>query len=122
MKSQFKIFLLTLVCGVFLSSLAVAQSNPVATISSDYGIRLVLEDANGMATGLNETYDIDFSNRGWSLADAQNAETYYETKSHLIDLELDYPNKKFVLTLELDAPEAANWDVNQWTDHLRSIY
>ena len=121
MKSQFKIIFLTLVLGVFASNSILAQSIPEAKLSSDYGITLSGEDPLGESTAVVETYVIDFSNRAWSFYDAQNAENYFESKSHLIDLQLDYNNKKFILVLDLDAPETVNWDVNQWNHHLVNV-
>ena len=115
MKSQLKIFLLTLVLGVLASSPALAQSNPEATVSSDQGVTLSVGDP------LVETYDIDISEKGWSQNEAEAAVTYFEAKSHLIDLELDYPNQKLILTLDLDAPEVANWNVHTWNEHLVNV-
>ena len=115
MKSQFKFYLLTLVLGVFISSSALAQSNPEATVSSDNGVTLSVEDP------LTEAYDIDISQKGWSLDEAQAAIIYFENKSELIDLELDYPNQKLVLTLDLDAPEVTNWNVLTWNEHLVNV-
>ena len=123
MKSNLKFILFSLVIGLFMSSSsAIAQSNPdLLLLSSDTGITLMAEGPNGESYDLAETYDIDFSNRVWSIIDAQNAEKYFEEKSHLIDLELDYNNKKFILKLDLNAPGTANWDVYQWNHHLANV-
>ena len=115
MKANLKIFLSFLVFGLFVSNSAIAQSNSEATLSSDTGITLSLADP------LGETYDIDISERGWTMAEAQFAVTYFEEKSELIDIELDYPGQKFAITLDLDAPVAVNWNVEKWNQHLYQV-
>jgi hypothetical protein len=115
MKSKLKFILFTLVFGLLLSSSVIAQSNPGATVSSDNGITLSMVDP------LSENYDIDISDRGWTLEESQEAVVYLESKSKFISLELDYSNQKLILTLELNAPEASSWDVGQWNEHLVQV-
>ena len=115
MKSKFKFFLFALVLGLFVTNSAIGQSNPSATVSSDNGITL------SQTNPLGETYDIDISDKGWTLEEAQSAVIYFEEKSNLIDLELDYANQKFILTLDLDAPEASTWNIQKWNEPLVSV-
>jgi hypothetical protein len=126
MKSKLKFILFTLILGVFTSSSVFAQSNTAATISSDNGITLSLpSSANGITLSqtnlLEENYDIDISDKGWTQVEAQSAIIYFMSKSNLINLELDYPNQKFILTLDLDAPQASNWGFGQWSEHLVTV-
>ena len=113
MKTNLKVFISFLIFGLFVSSSVFAQSNPGATLSSDTGVTLSLSD------DLSDTYDIDISQRNWTLDEAQFAVTYFEEKSELIDIELDYPNQKFILKLDLDAQ--ATWTVEKWNEHLYQV-
>jgi len=115
MKSNLKLFLMTLVIGLLTGTSANAQSNPPATFSSDKGIVLSSQHP------LSETYDIDISKQGWTKAQAKEALVYLEDQTEVIGLELDYTNKKLILTLELDAREAKGWDFKKWSEHLATI-
>jgi len=115
MKSKFKFFLFSFAIGLFISSSAIGQSNPGATISSDNGITL------SQSNPLGASYDINISDKEWTLAEAQSAVIYFEEKSDLINLELDYPNQKFILTLDLAALEASTWNLQKWNEHLVNV-
>ena len=115
MKSNFKLFFLTLALGLLAGTSVYAQSNPSATFSSDQGIVLSTNQP------LGDTYVIDISRSGYTEAQAKETLVYLEDQTELIGLELDYTNKKIILTLELDAQEAKNWDFRKWSEHLATI-
>ena len=116
MKSQIKIFLLTLVLGLFISNSAFGQAQ------SSFDIQLNNDYTMTLNYGLSEsgTYVGDVSQFASNMPDQQTADQFMEQfERDYVSIEVDLQSQKAMVTLELNAT-TSTWSKEQWNEHLKS--
>lgn len=120
MKMNFKFIISFLIFGLFLINTGFSQSSPKFKFSSseDGTLESIIIDTK---SPLSDQYLMDFSGKGWTEEDAKRIVDFYNKKSDLFSMDIDYSNKKIILNLNTTSITTTEWRPDNWNFYFKSI-